>query len=40
MEKKTFEKYIEIVEYVVKDKYSYNEIAERYSVSYQQVLVF
>ena len=35
--KTTFEKRIEIVEYVVKDKHSYNEAAERFSVSYQQV---
>lgn len=35
--KTTFEERIEIVEYVVKDKHSYNEAAERFSVSYQQV---
>lgn len=35
--KTTFEKRIEIVEYVVKDRHSYNEAAERFSVSYQQV---
>ena len=35
--KTTFEERIEIVEYVVKDKHSYNEAAKRFSVSYQQV---
>ena len=38
MKKKiTFEKRIEIVEYVVKDEHTYREAAEKYSVSYQQV---
>lgn len=35
--KTTFEERIEIVEYVVKDKHSYSEAAEHFSVSYQQV---
>ena len=35
--KTTFEKRIEIVEYVVKHKHSYTEAAEHFQVSYQQV---
>ena len=35
--KTTFEERIEIVEYVVKEHHSYNEAAEKFSVSYQQV---
>ncbi|WP_143464217.1 helix-turn-helix domain-containing protein, partial [Secundilactobacillus pentosiphilus] len=35
--KTTFEERIEIVEYVVKDNHSYNQAAEKYQVSYQQV---